>query len=114
MGALLLARGLYWQLTLDSGRVDIALLREVASEGLADLAVSVPLGRWNRVVKQVRSDRKLLAGILLDFARNKEQVAPVIAQDRLYGELQQAVMGATLALVECGALALAPVDVGMD
>jgi hypothetical protein len=73
---------------------------------LRDLRIEVPLDRWNRVVKNVSSDRKLLGGLLLDFARNKEKVGGVVSSDRLLGEFRRVVLDATVALVEAEALVL--------
>jgi len=64
------------------------------------------LDRWNRVVKNVSSDRKLLGGLLLDFARNKEKVGGVVSNDRLLGEFRRVVLDATVALVEAEAIVL--------
>ncbi len=116
---MLLAQGRCWRASLDKGgeRVTLGLLREGLSEDLRDLEklqFAVPLERWNRVVKQVRIDRKLLGGILLDFAQHKDHVSTVVGNDRLFGELQRVVIDATASLVESGALSLAVVDVGTD
>ena len=55
-----LAQGRFWEIRLDRDRdVSIVLLREAQSEALPELEVSVPLDRWNRVVKHVLTDRKL-------------------------------------------------------
>jgi len=110
----LLARGTHWQLSFRKGDVEIVLLREAQTEELPELTIEVPLESWNRVVKQVRADRKLLGGILLDFAKHKEHVATAIAKDRLLSELQRSVLDATTSLVEQGTLALTPIDVGAD
>jgi hypothetical protein len=74
----------------------------------ADFRVEVPLGDWRRVVRVLRGDRKLLGGVLLDFARQKDRLSAVIASDRVYLGLVELVVEATLALVECDALTLAP------
>lgn len=110
----LLAQGRFWHVRLVRRCVVIALAREAQSEGLPGLEVEVPVDRWNRVVKYVLSDRKLIGGILLDFARHKDHVATVISQDRLFFELQRVVLEATATLVENSILALVAVDVGMD
>jgi hypothetical protein len=110
-----LAQGRFWEIRLDrDGNVLLSLLREAQSDALPELEVVVPLDRWNRVVKHVLSDRKLIGGILLDFAKHKEYVATAVAQDRLFFELQRVVLDATTCLVEIGRLALVAVDVGMD
>lgn len=111
---MLLAQGRFWEIRLARDEVSIALLREAQSEALPELEVSVPLDRWNRLVKHALSDRKLIGGILLDFAKHKEYVATAVAQDRLFSELQRVVLDATASLVENGRLALVAVDVGMD
>ncbi|MEE2665939.1 MAG: hypothetical protein VX681_17640 [Myxococcota bacterium] len=111
---MLLAQGRFWEIRLARDEVSIALLREAQSEALPELEVSVPLDRWNRLVKHTLSDRKLIGGILLDFAKHKEYVATAVAQDRLFSELQRVVLDATASLVENGRLALVAVDVGMD
>ena len=111
---MLLSRGRFWELRLVEQTVLVALSKEGQSDSLPELQVDVPLARWNRVVKHVLSDRKLIGGILLDFARHKEYVAVAVAQDRLYFELQRVVLDATATLIERGRLALAVVDIGMD
>jgi len=98
-------------------QVVLSLLREGLPEDLRELEklkITVPLDKWNRVVKQVRVDRKLLGGILLDFAQTKDHVSMAVGNDRLLGELQRVVIDATAALVESGALSLTVVDVGAD
>jgi hypothetical protein len=116
---MLLAQGRFWRATLSKseGSIALGLLREALPEEwkeLRELRVEVPLDRWNRVLKHVRSDRKLFGGILLDFASHKGHVATAVGNDRLFGELQRVVLDATASLVECGALALTVVDVGAD
>ena len=111
---MLLAQGRFWEIRLTRDEVSIALHREAQSDALPELEVAVPLDRWNRLVKHALSDRKLIGGILLDFAKHKEYVATAVAQDRLFSELQRVVLDATVSLVENGRLALVAVDVGMD
>ena len=111
---MLLAQGRFWEVRLARDSVSIALLREALSDALPGLEIEIPLDRWNRLVKHVLSDRKLIGGILLDFARHKDHVAIAVAQDRLFVELQRVVLDATASLVENGRLALVVVDVGMD
>lgn len=111
---MLLAQGRFWEVRMLRDAVSVALLREAASEALPGLEVVVPLERWNRVAKHARTDRKLMGGILLDFAKHKEHVATAVAQDRLFYELQRVVLDATASLVESGRLALVVVDVGLD
>ena len=110
---MLLAQGRYWRASWSksSDVVALALNRESLPEELREvreLRIDVPTDQWNRVVKQVRSDRKLLGGILLDYARPKDQLSAAIASDRLVGELQRVVLDATASLVETGALSLVP------
>jgi len=113
---MLLAQGRYWHASLRKGGevLDLTLNRDGLPEDLQelkDLRIEVPFARWNGVVKRVRSDRKLLGGLLLDYARNKDQLAGALADDRLYGELRGVVLEASAALVEEGVLALAPQEV---
>ncbi len=77
---------------------------------LRDLRIEVPLEKWTRVVKNVNSDRKLLGGLLLDFARNKEKVGGVVTSDRLLAEFRRVVMDATVALIEAEAIELSIAD----
>ena len=77
---------------------------------LRDLRVEVPLQKWTRVVKNVNSDRKLLGGLLLDFARQKEKVGGVVSSDRLLAEFRRVVLDATVALVEAEAIELSIAD----
>lgn len=79
-----------------------------------DFRLEIPIDRWNRVVKHVRTDRKLLGGIVLEFVKQEEQLPAVLSHDRLVGELQRVVQDATSSLVESGALALTVVDVGVE
>ena len=98
-------------------RVAIGVIREGLSADLRELRefrFEVPLESWNRVVKHVRSDRKLLGGILLDFAKDKELVSLAVGNDRLFGELQQIVLDTTASLIETGGLSLTVVDAGGD
>ncbi len=111
---MLLAQGRFWDVRLAREVVSIELLREAQSDALPELQIEIPLDRWNRLVKHVRSDRKLIGGLLLDFARHKDHVATAVVQDRLFFELQRVVLDATASLVENGRLALVVIDVGMD
>ena len=111
---MVLAQGRFWRASLRKGNVAVVLsvLRESLSpelEEVRDLKIEVPLEDWHRVVRQVRSDRKLLGGILLDFAKDKDHLALAVGSDRLYQALQRVVHDATVALVEEGALTLVPV-----
>jgi hypothetical protein len=92
--------------------VTLAILRDSLPQELEevrDLKIHVPFEDWHRVVKQIRSDRKLLGGILLDFARNKDHLSAAMASDRLFLGLQRVVQDTTASLVEEGVLALVPV-----
>ena len=116
---MVLAQGRYWRASVakDAESVALEVLRESLPEDLRELRelrFEVPLEKWNRVVKQVRMDRKLLGGVLLDFAKHKDHVSTAVASDRLLGELQRVVVDATVSLVESGSLSLAAVDVGTD
>ncbi len=116
---MLLAQGRYWRVALskNSDQIELALLRDSLPEEhreLRELGITVPLSKWNRVIKQVQADRKLLGGVLLDFALPKEQLSAAVGSDRLFNELQRVSIEATTALIESGALALSVVDVGAD
>lgn len=94
-----------------TGMVGLDIAKGALEEGsseLRELKIEVPLAKWGLVVKNVQSDRKLLGGVLLEFAKHKERVGAAVGNDRLYLELQRVIMDATLALVEAGALTLAP------
>ena len=113
---MILAQGRFWRAEVKRGGefVVLSILKDgirgalptEAQEELRDLRIEVPLEHWNRVVKHVRSDRKLVGGILLDFARTKDALPAAIARDRLYHGLQIVVSEATTALLEEGLLAL--------
>ena len=111
---MLLSQGRFWKVsyTKSSGIVSLSMNREALPEELRDLRemrIEVPIDKWNRVVKHVRSDRKLLGGILLDFAKVKDYVGVAVGNDRLFFELQRALVDSTVSLVEAGALSLGPV-----
>jgi hypothetical protein len=111
---MLLAQDRFWRATVGKGSaaVTLAILKDSLPpelEEVRDLRIEVPFENWYRVVKQIRSDRKLLGGILLDFAKNKDHLALAVGSDRLYQALQRVVHDATAALVEEGMLTLAPV-----
>lgn len=105
---LLLAQGRYWRGTLAKGTVVLETLKASLPENVevADFRLEVPLEKWNRLVKNLNSDRKLLGGILLDLAKQKDRVSQVVAEDRLVSELQRIVLDATATLVEQEALVL--------
>ncbi len=114
---MLLSQGRYWKSSFSktTGIVTLAMQRESISEDLRDLRelrIEIPLEMWNKVVKHVRSDRKLLGGILLDFAKHKHQVGVAVSSDRLFFELQRTLVDSTVSLVETGTLSLGVLDVG--
>jgi hypothetical protein len=108
--------GRFWRATLSREEgVTLQLQRETLPADLQefrDLRIAVPLERWNLVVRNVVSDRKLLGGILLDCAQPKEGVSATIARDRLYFDLQRVVLEATTALIESGRLTLRVPEAG--
>ena len=110
---MLLARGRYWRVSLARKR-DAAVLRLAdPPPDLADLGgfeAEIPLARWNAVVRNAESDRKLLGGVLLDGATAKDRVARVVGSDPILSELQRMVRDATVALVEAGAAVIAPAE----
>jgi hypothetical protein len=111
---MVLAQGRFWRATLGKGNaaVILSVLRESLApelEEVRDLKIEVPLEDWHRLVRKVRSDRKLFGGILLDFAKNKDHLSLAVGSDRLYQALQRVVHDATVALVEEGVLTLVPV-----
>jgi len=79
---------------------------------LKDFRVEIPLEKWTRVIKQVRCDRKLLGGVLLDFASQTDNLANVLGNDRLFGELQTVLLDACSSLIEMGELVLTPAQAG--
>ncbi len=102
---MLLAQGRYWQSTLPKGSetVTFEVLKSALPEELHELRefrIEVPLAKWNLVVKRLHSDRKLLGGLLLDFAKHKDRVSAAVGSDRLLVEFQRVVLDATVALVE--------------
>jgi len=110
---MLLARGRIWRVrwVKSTGMIGLDIAKTALNEGsseLRELKIEIPLAKWGLVVKNVQSDRKLLGGVLLDFAKHKERVSATIGNDRLYLELQRVITDATLALVEAGELTLTP------
>jgi hypothetical protein len=107
---MVLAQGCIWRATLVREElVALTLLKEglpTERQELRELRIEVPLARWNLVVRNVHSDRKLLGGVLLDGASPKELVSTAVSDDRLLAELQRVVLDATVALVEEGSLTL--------
>lgn len=112
---MLLAQGRFWSasMTKSSGGVSLEILKGALPEDLhelRDFKFEVPLAKWNLVVKNLHSGRKLLGGLLLGFAKHEDRVSAVVGSDRLLAELQRVVLDATAALVEAEALALASAD----
>lgn len=110
---MLLAQGRYWRAGLTRGAIALELRRTSLPEELQelrDLQVVVPLEKWNLVVKRIHADRKLLGGLLLDFARHKDRVGTAVGSDRLLAELRRVVLDATSVLIEEGALSLVPTE----
>jgi hypothetical protein len=110
---MLLARGKTWRAKWikGTGMVGLDIVKSALNEGsseLRELKIEIPLAKWSLVVKNVQSDRKLLGGVLLEFAKHKERVSAAVGNDRLYLELQRVIMDATLTLVEAEALTLTP------
>ena len=108
---MLLAQGRFWRSSYARGASAIVLeLRRAALpedlHELRDLRIEVPLDKWNLVVKNVYSDRKLLGGLLLDFARHKDRVSAAVGSDRLLAELRRVILDATAVSVEEGVLAI--------
>ncbi len=109
---MLLAQGRFWRASLSRGPGTVALdiFKTSLSEDLYDLKdmkIEVPLGKWNLAVKHAHSDRKLLGGLLLDFANNKERVSAAVGNDRLLAELRRVLIDATVVLVEEGVVVIA-------
>ena len=106
-----LTQGRYWRASLARNSVVIEVLRSSLPDELAslrELRFEIPLRAWNRVVKHVHSDRKLLGGLLLDFANNKDRVSAAIGSDRLLTEFQRVILDSTATLVEEEVMALSP------
>ena len=106
-----LTQGRYWRASLARNFVLIELLRSSLPDELAplrELRFEIPLRAWNRVMKHVHSDRKLLGGLLLDFANNKDRVSAAIGSDRLLTEFQRVILDSTATLVEEELLVLSP------
>ena len=113
----MLARTRHWRAERLKGEAGVGLVLERETlpkelEELGDLRIEVPLGDWRRVVRVLRGDRKLLGGLLLDFARQKDRLSAVIGSDRLYADLVQLLTEATVALVEVELLELTPPEAG--
>jgi hypothetical protein len=82
----LLAQGRFWRssFTRSTGAIVFELRRAALPEEL----------------------RKLLGGLLLDFARHKDRVSSAVSNDRLLAELRRVVLDATAVAVEEGVLAV--------
>lgn len=111
------AQGRYWRASLTRGGEGVVLELIRASlpaelEALREFRIEVPLAKWNLVVKRVHSDRKLLGGLLLDFAKSKDRVSEVVGNERLLVELQRIVLDATAVLVAEEVLVLTPLEKG--
>jgi len=116
---MLLSQNRHWRASLPktAGEVVLTLEKEELPEDwrdFKDFRLEIPVDRWNRVVKHVRSDRKLFGGVVLEFANQEDQLPSVLGHDRLYGDLQRVVQDATSTLVESGALALTAVDLAPE
>jgi hypothetical protein len=108
---MLLAQGRYWRASLTRGAIVLELRRAslpAELQELRELQIDVPLEKWTLVVKRIHADRKLLGGLLLDYARHKDRVGAAVSSDRLLAELRRVVLDATAVLVEEEALALVP------
>jgi hypothetical protein len=109
----ILARSRLWRAELAKGSEAVALLLERDAlprelEEIGEVRIEVPLAEWRRLLRLLRGDRKLLGGLLLDFARQKDRLSAVIGNDRLYLALVDTLGSATLALLECEALEIGP------
>ena len=116
---MLLSQTRHWHVTRGKSAPEIvvSLEKEELPEDwrdFKDFRLEIPVDRWNRVVKHVRTDRKLFGGVVLEFTNQEEQLSAVLSHDRLFGDLQSVVQDATSMLVEIGALALTVVDVGPE
>jgi hypothetical protein len=116
---MLLSQSRYWRVTRakSAPEIVVALEREELPDDwreFKDFRLEIPVDRWNRIVKHVRTDRKLFGGAVLEFANQQDQLSALLSEDRLFGDLQRVVQDTTSMLVESGALALTVVDVGPD
>ena len=116
---MLLSQNRHWRATRGktAGDVVLSLEKEELPEDwrdFKDFRLEIPVDRWNRVVKHVRTDRKLFGGVVLEFANQEDQLPAVLGHDRLYGDLQRVVQDATSTLVESGSLALTAVDLVLE
>ncbi len=116
---MLLAQNRYWRATRGRSASEVVLVLEKEElpedwRDFKDFRLEIPVDRWNRVVRHVRTDRKLFGGVVLEFANQQDQLGAVLGHDRLYGDLQRVVQDATSSLVETGALALSAVDLAPE
>jgi hypothetical protein len=116
---MLLAQGRFWRSNLARGAGQIVLeLRKAALpeelQELRELRFEVPLAKWNLVAKNVNADRKLLGGVLLDYAKHKDRVSAAVGSDRLLTELRRVLMDATAAALEDGVLVVGPSNDGLQ
>jgi hypothetical protein len=115
----LLSQNRHWRVTRAKAAAEVVICLEKEDvpedwRDFKDIRLEIPVDRWNRVVKHVRTDRKLFGGVVLEFANQQDQLSAVLVHDRLFGDLQRVVQDATSTLVEIGALALTAVDVGPE
>jgi len=108
----LLAQGRFWKASLAKGADSVTLETFKASlpedlYELKDLKIEVPLAKWNLAVKHVHSDRKLLGGMFLNFANNKDRVSAAVGNERLLAELRRIILETTIVLVEEGVVVIA-------
>ena len=80
---MVIGQGRFWKASLAKAEdaVELVLLKDSLPDEFYDvreLRFEIPLVKWNGVVKHVLSDRKLLGGILLDFASHKDHVATTV------------------------------------
>ena len=102
---MLLAQGRYWRASFvkSTGVIAIEILKASLPESLyelKDMRIEVPLTKWNLIVKHVHSDRKLLGGLLLDFAKDKERVSAAVGNDRLLDGFRRVVLDGTVTSIE--------------
>lgn len=116
---MLLAQGRFWRASLNKSARNIAL--EIFKASLAedlyvlkDMKIEIPIGKWNLAVKHLHSDRKLLGGLLLDFANNKERISVAVGNDRLLAELRRVLLDATIVLVEEEVVAIVDAKTGNE
>ncbi len=116
---MLLSRNRHWRVTRSKSAAEIVVYLEKDElpqewRDFKEFRLEIPVDRWNRVLKHVRTDRKLFGGAVLEFANQEEQLSAVLGHDRLFGDLQRVIQDATSTLVETGTLALTVVDVGPE